>query len=106
MTLVNKIQRLSVHKMQRMQFLCSNLSLLFVWPLAGLLLVGTLWGVTFSKLKSEKLALHEHAAQDASLLAMAHAKQAARSLEKLDECWRRRQIAPARSIWDCYCERV
>ncbi|MDB5989505.1 MAG: signal transduction protein [Herbaspirillum sp.] len=71
--------------MQRLQFLRDSSRLLFVWPLAGLLCVGILWGVTFSKLHAEKLALQQHALQEASDLAQAQAEQATRAMEKLDE---------------------
>lgn len=70
---------------ENLQFFKGNWRYVFVWPLLGTVLAGTLWGITLSRLNQERVDVQAKAAVDVLSLSQVYAKQMERSIELLDE---------------------
>ncbi|WP_038491793.1 bifunctional diguanylate cyclase/phosphodiesterase [Janthinobacterium agaricidamnosum] len=71
--------------MMKFDFLKSNLRVVLVWPLVGLVLCASMWAVTLLQLKAEKVVAEKHALVTVASLSRAYAQYLARTLEQMDQ---------------------
>lgn len=70
---------------ENLQFFKGSWRYVFVWPILGTVLAGSLWGITLSRLEKERLDVQSKAAVEVLSLSQVYAKQIERSIEQLDE---------------------
>lgn len=73
------------HEKENLQYFKGNWRYIFVWPVVGTVLAGSLWGAALNRLAAEEVHIRSAAAEEAFSLALVYSKQIERSIEQLDE---------------------
>jgi diguanylate cyclase (GGDEF)-like protein len=73
------------HEKDNLHFFKGNWRYIFVWPVVGTVLAGSLWGAALNRLAAEEGHIRVAAADEALSLALVYSKQIERSIEQLDE---------------------
>lgn len=73
------------HEKENLQFFKGNWRYVFVWPVLGSVLVSSMWGLTLTRLETERMDVRAKARIEVLSLSQVYAKQIERSIEQIDE---------------------